>query len=69
MFKRAVALFVIAAMALAFSGCETDTTEATASIYTKATERYFMLKVKDLFISILERFFAKFPKAFGILLQ
>ena len=38
MFKRAVALVVIAAMALVFSACETDTTEATASIYTKATE-------------------------------
>ena len=38
MFKRAVTLVVTAAMALVFSGCNTDSTEATASVYTRATE-------------------------------
>ena len=38
MFKRALTLVVTAAMALVFSGCNTDSTEATASVYTRATE-------------------------------
>lgn len=43
MFKRAVALVVTAAMALGLAACNTETTEATASIYTKVTESMMSL--------------------------
>lgn len=43
MLKRAVTLVLTAAMALVFAGCNTDTTEATASIYTTATESLMSL--------------------------
>ena len=43
MFKRAVAIIVTAAMALGLSACNTETTEATASIYSKVTESMMSL--------------------------
>lgn len=72
MFKRAVALVVTAAMALVFSGCNTESTEATASIYTTVTESMMslnedgvkavsaykeLLKVNKDSIQIIEKYF------------
>ncbi|MBR3700380.1 MAG: hypothetical protein IKM96_01440 [Clostridiales bacterium] len=72
MFKRAVALVVTAAMALGLAACNTETTEATASIYTKVTESMMslnedgvkavnaykeLLKVNKDSIQIIEKYF------------
>jgi hypothetical protein len=73
MFKRAVALVVTAAMALGLAACNTETTEATASIYTKVTESMMslnedgvkavnaykeLIKVNKDSIQIIEKYFS-----------